>query len=244
MALLHVDYFSQALAKMHQLVVVLPDGVGPFPVVYQLHGLSDNHTAWQRRTSIERYADARGLMVVMPDGGRSFYTDAKQMPGQYEQAMLEVVRFTDRTFRTVAERDGRAVGGLSMGGYGSMKLGLKYPELFGSVASHSGALDMDRRVKDPNWAEIRLIFGDTLDPADDLFALAANSANLPALYFDCGTEDFLLDDNRKFRAHLAQVGVTHTYEEFPGDHNWEFWDAHVPAALDFHVAHLAACQVK
>ncbi len=238
MALLHVDHFSPALGKMSELWVVLPDGAGPFPVVYQLHGLSDNHTAWQRRTSIERYAEARGLLVVMPDGGRGWYTDAKGMNSNGEGQILEIVQFIDRTFRTIPEPGGRAIGGLSMGGYGAMKLGLKHPELFGSVASHSGALNIAARVAEPNWLEIHLVFGETVDPAEDPFALAARPARKPALYFDCGTEDFLLDDNRNFQVHLDRMGISHTYREYPGGHDWNFWDTHVPEALDFHLAHL------
>ncbi|MEI7833141.1 MAG: alpha/beta hydrolase-fold protein, partial [bacterium] len=142
MALCEIKYFSTSLQKQTGMYVVIPDGQGPFRVVYQLHGLSDDYSMWLRRTNIERYADSTGLMVVMPDGGRSFYADMVSGGGNYEQHMLETVRYIDRIFPTVANARGRAIGGLSMGGYGAMKLGLKYPDTFCSVASHSGALDM------------------------------------------------------------------------------------------------------
>jgi S-formylglutathione hydrolase FrmB len=198
--------------------------------VYLLHGLSDDYTIWQRRTSIERYADRCGLMVVMPDGGRSFYCDHQY--GRYEEHILETMRFIDRTFRTIDAPDGRGIGGLSMGGYGAMKLGLKYPELFGSVAAHSSALDINR----VHTAEhLQDIFPTPPGPGEDLFTIAARAGTKPAIRFDCGVDDFLIEDNRRFHAHLQALGVAHTYAEYPGAHSWEYWDEHIVEALAFHV---------
>jgi len=240
MSLLHLQYFSQALSKQSALYATVPDGEGPFPVVYLLHGLSDDYTIWQRRTSIERYAEDAGVMVVMLDGARSFYCDMKGSPGNYEQHILESVRVIDRLLPTIPTAQGRAIGGLSMGGYGCMKLGLKYPELFGSVAAHSGALDANAMLGNRDFTEIHAVFGDVLDPADDCFALAARPGPKPALYFDCGVEDFLLAHNRDFHAHLQRLQIAHTYHEFPGSHNWEYWDLHIREALAFHCVHFNA----
>ena len=234
MALLHINYFSQPLRKQAGMFVAMPDIDGPFRVVYLLHGLSDDYTMWQRRSSIERYADRFGLMVVMPDGGRSFYCD--QPYGNYEGHILETVHFIDRTFRTVDAPGGRAIGGLSMGGYGAMKLGLKYPELFGSVAAHSGAIDMiSRQVAE----HLQGIFQIPLTPADDCFALASLPGVKPAIYFDCGVDDTLLEGNRRFHEHLLALQISHTYVEYPGAHSWEYWDQHVVEALQFHQGQMA-----
>lgn len=237
MSLLHIGYFSTALQKQMGMNVVLPDGDGPFRTVYQLHGLSDDYTMWLRRSNIERYAEGRGLLLVMPDGGRSFYTDMAIAPGNYEQHIIETVRFIDRTFRTIASPQGRAIGGLSMGGYGAMKLGLKYPDIFNSVASHSSVFDIVYRHQQERAWELQTVYGDTVNPDDDPFALAAKAGAKPALYFDCGVDDFLIEDNRKFHAHLDGLGLAHEYHEYPGAHSWDYWDTHVPAALDFHLQH-------
>jgi len=226
--------------------VILPDAAepGPYAVLYLLHGLSDDHTIWMRRTSIERYVSGLPLIVVMPDGGRSFYVNAVDGPA-YETAMVDdLVNTIDRFFPTRAERGGRCLAGLSMGGYGAFRLALGNPTRYCSAVSHSGALGYGHWAPggDPEWAhEARRILGP--DPAggpNDLFALAGQVSPelLPALRFDCGTDDFLLDSNRAFHAHLETLGTPHTYAEYPGDHNWEYWDLHVQEAISFHAERL------
>ena len=150
----------------------------------------------------------------------------------------------DATFPTRAGRAGRAIGGLSMGGYGAMKLALKHPGLFCSANSHSGAVSLERMVNNENagWRDkMRRIFGEDAVGGDDPFALAlkGDAQTRPALKIDCGTEDFLLESNRAFHAHLEQHGVAHQYDEFPGGHEWSYWDTHVQEALAFHRQNLA-----
>jgi S-formylglutathione hydrolase FrmB len=236
MPLVQVHHFSNAIQKCTGLTLVVPDGAGPFPVVYQLHGLSDDHTIWQRRTSIERYADRYGFIIAMPDGGRGFYCDHPGTTHQGERHLLETVALVDRMFRTITDRRGRAIGGLSMGGYGSMKLGIKRPDLFGSVVSHSSAFAVKRRVRE--YPDLAVFHAKGLPAGDDPFALASklakSSGPKPRIRFDCGVDDFLLDDNRRFRAHLLKLGVEHQYAEFPGAHSWDYWDEHIDEALRFH----------
>jgi putative tributyrin esterase len=241
MACATLHFHSPALAKACSMTVIVPEGsVGtpPFPVCYLLHGLSDDHTSWARRTSIERYVADLPLIVVMPDGGRGFYCDAVDGPA-YERYLLDdVIGFVDRTFHTIPERQGRVVGGLSMGGYGAVKLALKYPQLFCSAVAHSAALDVRRRIERPEVAEeMRRIFGPAPGGGpDDPYALAATMDRtlLPALRLDCGLEDGLLEENRAFHHHLAQLGIPHEYAECPGAHTWEYWDCHIQEALAFH----------
>src|ERR1041384_5103667 len=143
MALTEIHYWSTSLEKMAMATAIVPQGLpGPFATWYLLHGLSDDHSAWTRRTSIERYADGLPVIIVMPDGERGFYTDAKASPkGRFESAIVkDLIPWVDATFRTIPRRASRVVSGLSMGGYGAMKFALKYPELFCAAASHSGAL--------------------------------------------------------------------------------------------------------
>lgn len=240
MSLHHVRWFSPALGKQSEFHVIVPDGPGPHRVVHQLHGLSDDCSIWLRRTSIERYAAERKLMVVLHDGGRSFYLDWPGNLGNWEQHILQAIAHVDATFRTRAERGGRAIGGLSMGGWGALRLGLKHRERFASVAAHSAVCELVERQKAANWPELALILRDGLPPDCDLRALARRSGPLPALRIDCGTEDFLIEDNRALHRDLTALGVPHRYEEHPGAHTWAYWDQHVQAALDFHVQNLGA----
>lgn len=234
MNLFEIAYSSPALGKRSGMNVIVPDGPGPFRVVYQLHGLSDDYTMWMRYSSIERHAEAANVMVVMPDGGRSFYCDEVSGAGNYEQHLLDTVRFIDQTFHTIDSPEGRGIGGLSMGGYGSMKMALKHPDIFGSVAAHSGVLDIQKMFEAHDSPDLPYIFGAAVPPADDCFLLAEQAGKKPAIYFDCGVDDFLLQHNRYFHAHLQKLGIEHTYLEYPGTHCWEYWDIHVPAALRFH----------
>jgi len=239
MALFQVSYSSQALQSQCGAYIVLPASGKPFRVVYLLHGYSGNHTDWVRLTGIVRYAEERRVMVVMPDGANAFYTDARGYPAKYEQHILETIRFIDDTFATIDSPAGRGIGGLSMGGYGAMKLGLKYPELFGSVASHSGVLDIAAAMRNNPDLQIHGIFGPEVPAEEDCFQLATRPGPKPAIYFDCGDEDFLIEHNRRFTAHLQQLGVEHVYREHPGAHTWEYWDCHVVEALDFHCRQFA-----
>jgi putative tributyrin esterase len=221
--------------------VILPDsGKGPFPVFYLLHGLSDDYSIWHRRTRIESYVEGKPLIVVMPDGFRGFYTDNNEGPAYFDYMTKDLVDFVDRTFHTKATRKGRCVGGLSMGGYGALRLALGRPDLFASATSHSGALLCGSFTKAPmNDAERRRTFGKAPKGTDhDLIELAKRvkkSGALPKIRIDCGTDDFLIEQNRTYHAELGKMGIAHEYEEFPGAHTWDYWDLHVREAIAFHV---------
>ena len=148
MAFCNVSFFSPALVKACAMNVILPDrqaGAGPFPTFYLLHGMSDDHTIWARRTSIERYVEGLPLIVVMPDVGRGYYCDAAEGPAYEAHIVQDVIGFVERFLNAIPSREGRVIGGLSMGGYGAIKLALKFPDLFCSAVSHSGALAVTRR---------------------------------------------------------------------------------------------------
>ncbi len=244
MASTSIHFYSTTLLKACSMTVLLPDRAesdGDPPLLYLLHGLSDDHTVWSRRTSIERYVHDMPLIVVMPDGGRSFYCDAVRGPAYETHLIRDVVGFVDRFFQTVAERRARAIGGLSMGGYGALKLALQYPELFCSAHSHSGALDITLQEPETVRADLReefpLIFGShPADGKDCLFGLAdrADPDVLPALRIDCGTDDSLLEANRRYHRHLDSLEIAHEYEELDGGHTWDYWDRRIREALLFH----------
>src|SRR3954447_27034591 len=150
MAFATINYFSRSLKKASSFNVVFPDDPvtpRPWSAFYLLHGLSDDHTIWARRTSIERYVAGLPLVVVMPDGGRGWYTNAKEGYAYEDDLIKDVRGLVERTFPVRAEKSGRAIGGLSMGGYGAVKLGLKHHDLFGSINTHSGAVGIFRDVE-------------------------------------------------------------------------------------------------
>src|SRR5262249_24953057 len=141
MAFATIHYFSRSLQKASAFNIVFPEGpdiTRPWAVYYLLHGLSDDHTIWTRRTSIERYVEGLPIAVVMLDGRRGFFANAVEGYAHEDGLLMDVVGLVERAFPARAERSGRAIGGLSMGGYGAVKLGLKHPGVFASVTSHSG----------------------------------------------------------------------------------------------------------
>jgi putative tributyrin esterase len=242
MAICEFHWGSSVIGKQTTTRVILPErGKGPFAVFYLLHGLSDDHTIWSRRTRIEEYVANLPLIVVMPDGDRGFYTDHEQGPAYAKHFGEELPGVIERNFPAKAARSARCIGGLSMGGYGALRVGLGYPDRFCSANSHSGAMLAGTRA--PGKAgmfpsERKLIFGaKPAGSSHDLIALAAKAraaGKLPRLRIDCGTEDFLLDSNREYHQKLSELGVAHEYEEFPGAHSWEYWDVHVREAIAFH----------
>jgi putative tributyrin esterase len=238
MSFCQLHWFSKILAKQTTTWIILPDGLqGPFAAFYLLHGLSDDHTIWMRRTRIEMYVENKPLIVVMPDGGRGFYTNHENGPKWAEHIGVELPTMIEKTFPAIAERKGRFIGGLSMGGYGAMRVGLGYPDRFASVNSHSGALRFGGRAEE--IPERQLMVGSNPAGSDhDLVELAKRAkeaGNLPRLRIDCGVDDFLLEDNRSLHQSLIKLKVPHEYEEFPGVHNWDYWDLHVREAIEFHL---------
>ena len=244
MAFCTMHFHSPTLNKACSMNVILPDrhaSGGPFPVCYLLHGLSDDHTIWMRRTSIERYVQDLPLIVVMPDGGRSFYCDAVEGPAYEAHIIRDVIGFVDRFFHTVPGREGRVIGGLSMGGYGALKLALKFPDMFCSAVSHSGAPGITRRKPHEVREDMKIEFGQIFGPKPDggkdcLYRLAETTDRnlMPALRIDCGVDDGLLESNRAYHAHLESLNIPHEYEEFPGAHTWDYWDTHIQEAIAFH----------
>ncbi len=246
MAFATIQYFSRSLQKASTVNVVFPDDPEvrrPWSAFYLLHGLSDDQSIWMRRTSIERYVEGKPLVVVMPDGGRGWYTNAVEGYAYEDDLVKDVVGLIDRTFPVRAERGGRAIGGLSMGGYGAVKVGLKHHDKFVSTTSHSGAVGMLRaRGRGLELSpEFERIFGeDVVGGPEDPFTIVEGLDHgvLPALRLDCGRDDFLLEQNREFHAHLEGMKVGHEYEEFGGGHDWAYWDLHVREAVAFHVRHM------
>jgi putative tributyrin esterase len=240
MALIQCQFYSEVLEISASMNVILPQQKGRlFPTLYLLHGLSDDHTAWCRQTSIERYANARGLAVVMPAVNRSFYTDMSHGAKYWTFVSEELPELARSFFPLSPKREDNFAAGLSMGGYGAMKLGLSFPNRFAAVASLSGAVDINRLAAINYGGDMFSIFENPLTvpgSSADLFALAeqaAGSKSIPMLYQCCGTEDFLYEDNIRFRKHCRKLGLPLTYVEEPGDHEWGYWDDKIKRVVDW-----------
>lgn len=238
MALLSCDFFSESLMVGTSVTVVLPQQTeeqiglvdqpveGPPPVLYLLHGLADDHTAWLRYTSIERYATARGLAVVMPAAGRSFYADEAHGHRYWTYVSEELPRIVGQFFRVSQEPADTFVAGLSMGGYGALKLALTHPQRYAAAACLSGALDLVAFSKEPDRDEVMgRVFDHRVEPGDELFALLEAARDVPPLHISCGTEDWLVASCRRFAAAAAAAGVEVTTDFRPGEHVWSLWDA-------------------
>ncbi|MEP6818801.1 MAG: alpha/beta hydrolase family protein [bacterium] len=233
--LLPVDYDQPAAKEKH------------YPVLYLLHGLTGHYNNWIEKTRLADYAAGYDVIIVMPEGNNGWYTDSASVPTEkYESYILqELIPDVEQRFRASSEREGRAIGGLSMGGYGALKFAVKHPQTFVFAASLSGALDAaswteaDLKGLEFIWRTLQPVFGAANSEArasNDLAKLyrelpAARIAGLPYIYLDCGTEDGLLQTNRGFVDILLKQKIPHEYRQLPGNHAWTYWDAQVQEVL-------------
>lgn len=216
-----------------------------YAVVYLLHGLTGHFDNWQVFGKIEEHAKRFNFILVMPEGDNGWYTDSATVSNdKYESYIIkELIPEIDKKFRTKAARQDRAIAGLSMGGYGAMKFGLKFPAMFALAGTFSGALGVTE-ITDKNsqpWVSksVMSVYGDAESEtrkANDLFGIvkslsAEQIKSLPFIYQDCGTEDFLIGNNRDFVKLLADKKIPHEYRELPGIHNWKFWQSQVQEFL-------------
>ena len=240
MAFLEMHFRSDALNQMVSVNVLVPDKKEKFKTLWLLHGLSDNHSAWMRYTSVERYAKEYQIAVVMPCVDRSWYTDTaygKKYFTYITQELPEKMAFFFKGYSST--REDNIIMGLSMGGYGAIKSTLTYPEQYSFCAAFSGALDITRKNRPYDINEWRSIFGFELQSGDDLagtkhdvFTLAETAKNLPFIYMWCGTEDSLIEVNKAFDAHLTQLGIDHIFKYSEGTHTWKYWYQQLKVALD------------
>ena len=256
MAFLQTQFYSAALNVASTVNVILPEpnqGIGvaakaedALPkVLYLLHGYSDDHSIWMRRTSVERYAAEHNLAVIMPAVNHSFYCNEVYGERYWDYVSEELPRTMQRFFRLSGKPEDTYVAGLSMGGYGAMRLALTYPERFAAAASFSGAVDpaaeIEKSLKDPEqptaWARIlKDVTKARGSEIDTMYLMKKNAAapRKPRLYVSCGTADFLYDQHQRFVPALQKNGwdVTH-YEKPDTGHEWAFWDEQIKRFIQF-----------
>ncbi len=234
---------SEVLGMMTDIAVIIPDNGaarlenGEYPVVYLLHGLSDNHSAWARRTQLDVYAEHTGFAIVMPEVQRGFYQNMDYGLPYFTYIREELPKICHKLFRVTNDPAHTYIAGLSMGGYGAMRCALTEPERYAKAACFSAVTDVKRFLFDNpcgmGAAELRSLFGDGVKEDEDLFYLASQDRRFPPILQCCGDEDFLVNDNRRFRDHVTALGLDHRYEEWSGVHDWRFWNTAIEKALAF-----------
>jgi putative tributyrin esterase len=242
---------SKLMGREMSYRVIVPTGYSintnetfRYPVIYLLHGLTGNFANWTDRTKLAEYVAGKNVIIVTPEGEDGWYTDgATNANDKYESYIVkELIPEIDKKFRTVADRKNRAIAGLSMGGYGALKFGMKYPEMFSLAGSFSGALgaaSFPVTGSTDRMKSLSIIFGATdsdTRKANDIFKMVREitpekTKALPFLYIDCGTEDFLFQNNRDFIDLLIEKKIPHEFRQLPGGHNWPYWDKQVQEFL-------------
>jgi putative tributyrin esterase len=248
-----VRFQSESLGTERAANVLLPldyeTSTNRYPVLYLLHGLGDDQMAWPLMTNVSAYAAKHRVIVVMPDGGRSWYVNSAADPKEKFDDFIakDLIAYVDSHYRTIPLRRARAVAGLSMGGYGAAMLGLKHYQKFTALATFSGAVGfaVDRKP-DPNaneasrrlMSQIEAMFGPQGSDerrGKDPFTLLLKvpPAQMPGIYVSCGGQDFLIAQNREFVALMAQNKIPYEYREFsPAVHSWDVWDHEIRTFLD------------
>lgn len=268
MAVINTEYFSLARRKFVSFTAVLPVErppmadqppcytSGPYPALYLLHGFSGSHSDWLTNTRIAELAARRGLAVIMPDGGNNFYLDIEESLEYCGEFIgRELVDVTRTMFPLSRKREDTAIGGLSMGGFGAIRNGLKYADTFGAILAHSAALITDEvaAMKEGEgnfmapyayyrhtFGEPKQLLGSDRDPKF-LAKACLEKGSLPKLFLACGTEDFLISPNADFHAYLESIGYPHEWWTKTGAHDFDFWNASLPASLAFFSSAQGGC---
>ncbi len=246
MALIDLKIFSESLGMQTSVYVVIPQrstrgeiGISggskaeKYKCLYLLHGLSDDQSIWMRRTSIERYATNHGICVVMPSGARSFYSDMKYGQNYYTYIAKELPIIIEDMFNISTAREDRYIGGLSMGGYGALKIALREQGRYAAAFGLSPVSDIHNKI----FADTLIpVFGGEIPDDADIFRLASlhNTDEVkPMIYITVGTDDFMYQDTLRLNKHLESLNYDYKYAQTPGSHSWSLWDTTVQSALDW-----------
>ena len=237
-----VNTYSASMKKTIKAVVITPDDYAnakALPVVYLLHGYSGNYSDWViKAKGFEKAVDLYQVIIVCPDGNNSWYWDSPVDSNfKYDTYVSkELVNWIDGKYKTIKDRRGRGITGLSMGGHGALYLALKHQDVFGAAGSMSGGVDI--RPFPNNW-DMALRLGKYSEHPDNwekytvvnmLHLLQPNSL---AILVDCGTEDFFYKVNENLHQQLLYRNIPHDYISRPGAHNWNYWTNAVQYQLLF-----------
>ncbi|MGZ7441125.1 alpha/beta hydrolase [Paenibacillus sp. TH7-28] len=263
MAMLNIQFFSKCMRREVSLSALVPLGcpplgqsaeeeIRPLKALYLLHGYSGNHTDWIVFSRIRELSDKYKIAVFMPSGENHFYLDDEDKGQLYGEFLgNELVEFTRSMFPLSRNREDTLIGGLSMGGYGAIRNGLKYAGRFGRVIALSSALipykiaglapGFKDAIADYNYytsvfGDLDRLQGSDKDPEALVKQLKETGASIPGIYMACGSQDFLLDVNRRFHDYLNQKDIPHLYVESAGAHDWNFWNKYIGPAIEWAIA--------
>jgi putative tributyrin esterase len=250
--MIDVTFHSASLNRDMQYRAVLPANIAPgrkLPVLYLLHGGGGGFHDWSNYSDVARYAE-QGLILVMPEGHNSYYTNSADRPqDRYEDYIVsDLIADVEHRFPVADGRAHRAIAGISMGGFGAVVLALKHPDLFIFAGGFSSALDVPSRPfsmkRWGQWREHRAIFGPWESQsrrASDPFVLArsVDPDKAPYIFLSCGEQEGLLPANRKFAALLQARRFRYEFHTGPGGHDWNQWNRRLPDLIESMMQHLA-----
>jgi S-formylglutathione hydrolase FrmB len=249
MALITFNFYSNCLMRNVSANAIIPfeqSETHSFKTLYLLHGLTDNKDGWLLHSRIYQWAQEKNLAVIMPNGENMFYLDNDTLKDRHGEFVgCEIVQASRKLFCLSDKREDTFIAGLSMGGYGAIRTGLKYHETFGYLAGMSPALIMDmmqdsefRKMREPfhEWlafGKIEKVPGSDKDPRTQVKTMKENNANFPYIYLSCGTDDILIKPTRELHDCLQKHNIPHTFVEEPGNHDWDFWNKDIQRVLDW-----------
>jgi len=259
MALIKISFFSNALRRSTTFNLVLPNDVHPMmrqdnphynrsmKTLFLLHGYSGYCDDWLMGSNVAELAGKYNIAIVMPSGENSFYLNHKGTGSRYEELIgEELVEYIQRTFGLAVQKKDTFISGLSMGGFGALRTGLKFPEVFGKIAGLSSALIIhdiagQKQGFDNGFADYEYyvkVFGDlesVISSESNPEVVVKNRLEqkdqIQPIYMACGSEDFLVESNRKFYQFLLEQGVQVDYFESPGVHDWKFWNEYLEPSI-------------
>ena len=251
---------SSSLHRDTEYAVLLPTSYEysdlNYPVLYLLHGLFGSYQNWFELTNIEEVAHDLNLIVVMPDGSDGWYSDSETiLANQFESYFInDLLPEIERGYRVISAKEGRAIAGLSMGGYGAFKFAVRYPHAFELAASFSGAFDAPERSDEApgfDWETLKPSIlqafgaaGSIARSRNDLYELVQSLKSeevrqLPHFYFDCGLSDGFIEANLRLKRLFDSAGVSYEFAAIEGGHDWEYWGSRLPGLLKLTTERLA-----
>lgn len=226
-----------------------PPRKAPFKTLFLLHGISGNHADWISETRIRNWAESHGIAVVMPSGYNAFYLDQPEVHNYYGRFVgQELVEVARRMFPLSTRREDTFIGGISMGAYGALRNGLKYCETFGAIVSLSSAMIINnfdqiissdglfflsRDFLEHTFGDLSHVRDSDKDPARLAADLVYCDRPRPRIFMTCGDQDPLAEANRMLAGRMRDTGLDVTYDEMHGGHDWDFWNAALPKALNW-----------
>lgn len=260
MAIGKMIFHSEEINRNTEFCFILPEGPSPYEkneryyerparALYLLHGHGNGNEEWITGSSVRDFAYRYNIAVFMPAGENSFYLNQPEAKRNFANYVgRELVDYTRNVFHLSEKREDTCVGGLSMGGFGALHTGLMFPETFSRIMALSSALILynvagkkekfddkfnfgDREYYTSIFGELENVLESGVNPEYLALQILKDGGNIPEIYMACGTEDFLLENNRRFKNFLKSNNIPVQYYENEGDHNFRFWDPHLEKAM-------------